>query len=197
MNVRVSDIADVQGGLVLSRKEAKNSVEEICIYRRLTLRSLNSSGYIDDSELEDFYAAGKLENALFTQADDIAVRLSYPLDPVLITENSRGLLVPSQIALLHIKDSTTIIPGYLRLYLTQKDVLGRVQQMERGTAQRTIKIGTILGLEMIVPDMETQKKLVAIDELSRRREHLYRSLIEQERFMTEELIEEIIGGMIK
>ncbi|MCD8353970.1 MAG: hypothetical protein LUC47_06635 [Clostridiales bacterium] len=197
MNVKVSDVVDAQGGIVLSRKEAKSPDEYSRVYRRLTLRSLNEDGYVDDAELEYFYATEPLEDALFTQTGDVAVRLSYPLFPVLITTDSQGILVPSQIAILRVKDSTTIIPGYLRLYLAQRSVQERVKEIESGTAQRTVKIGTILDLQIVVPDLKTQKEVVSIDELSRKRERLYRSLIDQERSLTERIIENIIGGTAK
>lgn len=197
MIVKVSDIADAQGGIVLSRKEAKNPSSDAYIYKRLTLRALNESGYIEESDLETFYATESLNNALFTQTDDIAVRLAFPLFPVVISEEQRGLLVPSQIAVLKIKDRNVVSPGFLRLCLAQKDILDRVKMIESGTAQRTVKIGTILDLQVVVPDMETQRKAVAIDELSRERERMYRSLIEQERIITDNIIENIIGGKIR
>ena len=197
MVIKISDIAKIQGGIVLGRKEAKNPDKDSYIYKRLTLRALNENGYIVRSELEDFPADESLRDALFTHKGDVVVRLTYPLFPTIISEGNEGLLVPSQIAVLQVKDPNVIIPEYLRLYLAQKDTLDRVQKIESGTAQRTVKIGTILNLPIMIPDIEVQCKVVAIDELSRKREQLYRSLIEQERFVTENVIENVIGGKIK
>lgn len=196
MIVKISDIADAQGGLVLSRKEARNPTADSHQYRRLTLRALGDNGYINPTELEDFYAAESLDNALFTTSGSIAVRLAFPLYPVLINEECQNLLVPSQIAVLKVKDCKVVLPAYLRLCLAQRDVQDRVQKIESGTAQRTVKIGTIMDLQIAVPNMETQRKAVAIDELSRKRERMYRDLIEQERLFNDAVIENIIGGTI-
>ena len=114
--------------------------------------------------------------------------------PVLIDDGEEGLLVPSQLAVLKVKDNTIILPEYLRLYLAQKDIQERVQKIESGTAQRTVKLGTIMDLPIVVPDIETQKKAVKIDILSRNRERIYLDLIEQERLLSESIIEKIIGG---
>ena len=63
MNAKISDLADVQGGIVLSRKEAKNQKESAFEYSRLTLRAFDENGNINRSELEIFHACESLENA--------------------------------------------------------------------------------------------------------------------------------------
>ena len=40
MVAKISDVAEVQGGIVLSRKEAKTQEESYCSYKRLTLRRI-------------------------------------------------------------------------------------------------------------------------------------------------------------
>ena len=90
-----------------------------------------------------------------------------------------------------------ILPQYLRLCLSQKTLQERVAKIESGTAQRTVKIGTIMDLEIVVPELKTQYRVVEIDALSRRRERMYRNLIEQERLLTDNIIENIIGGALK
>lgn len=122
----------------------------------------------------------------------MAVRLCSPLNPVLIGDAEKGLLVPSQLAVLTVKDSAIIMPAYLRLCLAQKEIQERVQKMERGTAQRTVKLRTIMELQIAVPDLETQERAVKIDSLGRSRERMYLDLIKQERLLTESMIEDII-----
>lgn len=87
------------------------------------------------------------------------------------------------------------MPEYLRLWLAQKSIQDRVLDLESGTAQKAVKIKTILNLDISIPPLEVQKKAVMIDTLSRRRECLYRELIEEERTFTENLLENIIGGI--
>lgn len=197
MIVRISNIAEVQGGLVLSRKEARNHNSDFYQYKRLTLRALGEDGYISINELEDFCASELLDNTWLTTAGSIVVRLFSPMCPVLIDESNKGLLVPSQLATLRVKDCKVILPQYLRLCLAQKGLQDQAAKIESGTAQRTIKIGTIMDLQIVVPDLETQHKAVEIDALSRKRERMYRDLIEQERLLTDCMIENIIGGTIK
>ena len=195
MVAKISDVAEVQGGIVLSRKEAKTQEESYCSYKRLTLRASARTGSIHVTDLEDFYACESLDNALFTSKGDVVVRLLSPMYPVYVENNYENILLPSQFAVLRVKDREVIMPEYLRLWLAQKSIQDRVLDLESGTAQKAVKIKTILNLEISIPPLEVQKKAVMIDTLSRRRECLYRELIEEERTLTENLLENIIGGI--
>lgn len=195
MIAKISDIAEIQGGIVLSRKEAKSQDESYYTYKRLTLRAFDRTGILHISDLEDFCACDSLDNALFTKNGDVLVRLLSPMYPVYVEENYEGILVPSQFAVLRVKDAKVVMPEYLRLYLAQKTIQDLVLSLERGTAQKAVKIKTILNLEISIPALEVQQKAVKIDTLSRYRECLYRELIEEERTLTENLLENIIGGI--
>lgn len=197
MILQISEIVDAQGGLVLSRKEAKVPEADVYRYKRLTLRSLTEDGYISDIDLEDFYTNESLNGAWFTSRGDVVIRLFSPLCPTVIEENRKKLLVPSQLAILKVKDRSIISPEFLRLSLSQKEIQEHVSRIERGTAQRTVKLGTIMDLLIEVPDTETQRRAVEVDILSRQRERMYMDLINQERKMTEITIRKIIGGTLR
>ena len=188
MILQISRLVDAQGGLVLSRKEAKNPEANIYRYKRLTLRSLAEDGYISDSDLEDFYTNESLNSAWFASPGDVLIRLFSPLCPTVIDESRKELLV---------KDRSIISPEFLRLSLSQKEVQEHVRRIERGTAQRTVKLGTIMDLLIEVPDMETQRRAIEVDKLSRKRERMYLDLIDQERQLTEITIKKIIGGSLR
>ena len=197
MRLHISEIVDAQGGLVLSRKEAKDPEADIYRYKRLTLRSLAENGYIKETDLEDFYTNESLNSAWFAVPRDIVIRLFSPLCPTVIDESRKKLLVPSQLAILKVKDYSIILPEFLRLALSQNEVQEHIKRIERGTAQRTVKLGTIMELQIEVPDMEIQRQAVEVDELSRRRERMYMDLIEQERQLTDIAIRKIIGGSLR
>lgn len=194
MIAKISDLADVQGGMVLSRKEAKNQKESAFEYSRLTLRAFDKNGNINRSELEIFHTCENLENALFTEVGDVVIRLVSPMYPAYIELGFENILVPSQFAILRVKDCARVMPEYLRLCLTQKSVEERILSLESGTAQKTVKIKTVLDLEIPLQPLHIQQQAVQIDLLSRKRECMYRELIENERILTKHLIEKMIGG---
>lgn len=197
MNFKISEIANIQTGVVLSRKEAKKNQEIVQKYQRLTLKALGDDGFINKNELENYNAKEKLDKSQTTQDGDVVLRLFSPLCPVLIGKETEGFVIPSQLAVLKVTSPEVILPSYLRWYLSQREMQERVLFEEGGTAQKTIKVGTIMDLIITVPDIETQKNIVKIDILSRKREQLYKELIMQERLYTESIIGNIIGGTRK
>lgn len=194
MIYKLSDLADIHSGVVLSRKEVPADCSAAILYQRLTLRALTESGNLLQSELEQFFSREKLDGDLVTAVDDVIVRLCTPINPILIDRKQAGYLIPSQLAAIRVKDRSLLLPAYLRWYLSQKSILDALQAAEHGTAQRTIKVKSLLDLEIELPSLQIQQQIAEIDALSRKREALYQELILQERLHTEYVIERIVGG---
>ncbi|MCS4479551.1 hypothetical protein JQ035_00995 [Clostridium botulinum] len=66
---KLGNIASVQMGLVLSRKEAKMSNSSLYPYIRLTLKSLDVGGIIDFDNLEKFNARELLNDQFICQKE--------------------------------------------------------------------------------------------------------------------------------
>ena len=196
MSQKLCSLANVHSGIVLSRKEAPREYMSAISYKRLTLRSVSETGSIIKEELEDYLSRGKIDSLLLTQSEDILVRLCMPINPVYVEKEHQGVIVPSQIAVIRINDTTKIMPEYLRWYLSQKSVSDALQAAEHGTAQRTIKVKSILGLDIEVPPLNIQQQIGQIDILCRQRERLYQNLMIQERLQMEKVLASIMGGNI-
>ena len=190
--MKLSDIANLQSGLVLNRKEARSPEETAKVYKRLNLRSLSSYNEIDHKELDTFPAKGILDQVVLTQPGDIVIKLFTPIFPVVITEHDAGLVIPSQLAVIRVFNSE-ILPQYLRYWLSTPEVSDLLQSLEGWQSQRTIKIGTFA--ELVVPVQSLKEKQIIADMVSTnlRREQLYRSLIDEQNKFTKLNIQRIIG----
>ena len=60
---KISEIADIQSGLVLSRKAAKENMN-VYPYQRLTLRSVTEDCLLDISSFETYEACEPIDEAL-------------------------------------------------------------------------------------------------------------------------------------
>ena len=194
MDVPLSSIATVQSGIVLGRKEARDSIDAIK-YSRLTLRSLNSVGCIDRSEVDDFYSRDVISESHRTQPGDIVIRLFAPLLPTLITASDVGLVVPSQLAIIRIFDSS-VLPAYLQYCLTRQDVTESFLAIDSFT-QRAITVKSIANISISVIPQEAQLRVKQIYETSIRRAQLYQQLIEQEEQQASYIIDAVIRGAHK
>ena len=194
MNYKLSSLANIHSGVVLSRKEAPASFPSALVYKRFTLRSFNGSGNLIKQELEPFWSKEPIEPTLLSQQGDILVRLCMPINPIFIPSEPEGVVIPSQIAVIRVIDKSIVLPEYLRWYLSQKNISDVLQAAEHGTAQRTIKVKSIMDLDIIVPSLILQKQIAQIDTVSRQREQLYQDLIIQERLQTEQVLAKLMGG---
>ena len=75
----------------------------------------------------------------------------------------------------------------------EKEIQEKIRRIESGTTQRVVKLGTIMELQIEVPDKETQRRVVEMDTLCRKKERMYLKLMEQERQLTEIAIRKIMG----
>jgi len=195
--VKLSDLATVQSGLVLNRKEAKDDGDIVEVYHRLNLRSLGEDGRLKLSELDVFNSQEHLDSSLLTKSGDVAVRLFVPICPITISVDEINFVVPSQLATVRIENRNDIVPEYLRWYLSQEYVTENILAKEGWQSQRTIKISTIADLIIPVPEIEKQDLIVRINKMSLMRERLYKELVRQEKLLTNAMINNAIGGKTK
>lgn len=190
----LSDIANVQSGLVLNRKEAKDEGSIFHTYKRLNLRSLGDDGKVDESSLDYYNSSEILDEQFITTKDDIIVRMFAPICPVIITKETSGLVIPSQLSTIRIKDITQVLPEYFRYYLSQDSVINKILAEEGWQSQRTIKISAIGNLMIPLPTMEQQILIAKIAQANVKRKKLYQELIQQEDAYISALINNFIGG---
>ncbi|MGI5879875.1 MAG: restriction endonuclease subunit S [Syntrophomonadaceae bacterium] len=190
---KLSDIAEVQSGLVLSRKEAKYNPEQSVEYMRLNLRSINDDGSISKESLDRYCANEKLEEQFITNKNDIIVRLFPPFCPALITDTFINLVVPSQFAIIRLK-SDSVIPEFLCCYLFHHNMLEALAIRESGQYYNGIKISTLSRLEIPLLPLHTQKTIAAYGEMHMKRKQLYLDLIQQYDIKMDAVLNRAIGG---
>lgn len=190
---KISEIADIQSGLVLSRKASKENMN-VYPYQRLTLRSVTEDCLLDISSFETYEACEPIDEQFLTKENDIIVRLFAPVCATLITKDYEGLVVPSQLAIIRLKDSCPYLPGYLSVYLTNQRILENLVEGAGMAAQKIIKVGNISELEIPCLPMEKQKMISDIANEQLNIVALYKKIIEQETLRTKTVIKDIIGG---
>lgn len=191
--MKLSKIANLQSGLVLSRKEARAPEETVHVYKRLNIRSLNDYGKIDRDELDVFPAKEKIDPVNLTQTNDIVVRLFMPLNPTVISENDAGLVIPSQLAVIRLHDEN-VLPEYLCYWLSTSKVSELILARDGWAKYRVIKIGLLAELDIPIIPNEQQNTVVKLVSTSIQRDQLYQKLLQEERKLTALKIQTFIGG---
>ena len=190
---KISEIADIQSGLVLSRKAAKENTNS-CHYLKLTLRSVTEDCLLDVSSFEPYNACEPIDKQFLTEENDIIVRLFAPVCAALIKKENEGLVVPSQLAIIRLKPDCPFLPGYLSVYLENKHILENLIVGAGMAAQKIIKVGSVAELEIPCLPIEKQRMISDIANEQLNIIALYKKLIEQEALRTKSVIKDIIGG---
>lgn len=208
--IKLKDIANIQIGLVLSRVGAKrlelikqNGAEkmlanEMCKYKTVTLRSIDAQGNLDIGQCDDFISKDKLTERYLTVKSDILIRLFSPLKTCLISDLQENIVVPSQFGIIRLDDNVknNILPEYLQLVMQNKDFINQVEKLEEGFQLRSIKTSSIENVEICIPTIQRQKKLIDIARLMKRKEILLLDLLEQQKIQHEIMQEKLIKGEI-
>ena len=69
INVKLSKIADISVGIILSRKQDRLRENNIYSYNSITLKSLQNSGCINEENLEKVYLKDIVEEELLTKKE--------------------------------------------------------------------------------------------------------------------------------
>lgn len=186
--MKLNEIAVVRTGLVLSRKEAKDTSEKY-EYHQLNLKAVSENGIIKTNELIPYYASEELSENYLTQAGDIIVKTSEPYTAVLITDEYVGIVVPSHFVIVRV-DDTKAIPKYVEWYLN-KERIKKSFNMSCVGLLKQIKPTTIAETEIKLPDLEKQRQVASIYELSKQELKLIEQLKEQKQVYYKSLINKI------
>ncbi len=193
LRMKLSEIATLQTGLVLNRKEARYEEETERVYRRVTMRSLNEYGVLKRNDIDVFPSIEELDPSILTHKNDIIAKLFTPIFPTLVKEDAEGLVIPSQLVVIRAFDEH-VLPEYLRYYLSAPEVSELLLSIEGWRSQRTIKVGTFADLEIPIPPIQKQKIIAEMANTDLTRKRLYRELIEEKSKLTTLEIQKYIGG---
>lgn len=186
----IVDLADVMVGLVLNRKEA-NLTTPFINYKALTLKSLNSEGWIDKNLLDEFKSMEELDEKYLCLQGDVIIKITPPYTAVAINKELHGTVVPAQFIIIRIKGEA-IIPEYLAFYLNADEVKRQIMLDGTGNIVKMLKTGTIRELEIPIPDLKKQHKIGEVSKLIVKERHLMNKMLQTKEKYYQALIKSLI-----
>lgn len=158
--MKLQNLANIRIGLPLARKKGDIHDDYYFRYKTVTLKAFSSNGVLLHDELDDFIANEELNESYITQVGDVLVRLREPNIAVHIDEQSSGLLVPALMAI--IKPQQKINGNYLTHYINSNEAQKRLHKELQGTTIQMLKASELADLEVTLPSLHTQEKIVSI-----------------------------------
>lgn len=183
--MRLKDVSIIRTGLVTARKKASAVDSEIISYKAVTLKSFNTNGSLIVDNLDTFVSKEKIKETYLTQTNDVLIRLREPNIAVFIDTDNSGLVIPSFVASLRV-DETKVCSKFLTYYLNSTTAKRALNNFITGTAINMIKTKELEDLQIKLPSLEEQKKIVEFLDLTNKEIDLLRSLKnEKEKYYSE------------
>lgn len=187
----LKEIANIRTGLVLSRKKAALSDEVKVQYKQITLKSFSTSIKLQKEYFDDFDSVEKVDSTYISRAGDILVRLREPNVAVHIDEESAGLVIPSLMSIVRVDDDR-VNSEFLAYYLNSTTIKRALKDKIKGTTIPMIKTKDLEDLDVILPPLEEQKRVVEFLKLSQREAELLDELRKQKEQFGQAILDTII-----
>lgn len=171
--MKLGNIATVRSGLVLSRKQARESMG--VRYPLLNLRSVNPRGYIEMNLLDVFDASEKLSSEYLSQTGDVIIRLSAPYTAILIDDETVGMVVSSNFIIIRTKRDE-LLPGYLVWLLNTPEVKHLIYENTSSNMLGAIKARFFSEFEVSLLPIARQQQIAVLNELAMKEAKLLRQL---------------------
>ena len=195
--MKLKNISTIRTGLVTTRKKATIVDSEIIPYKVITLKSFNPNGSLRVDNLDTFISKEKIKESYLTQANDVLIRLREPNIAINITEENSGLVIPSFVASIRV-DKTKVDNKFLTYYLNSTTAKKALNSSITGTAINMIKTKELENLDIQLPSLQEQKKIVEFLDLTSKEINLLEELKNQKEKYYKEVFNNILkNGAIK
>ena len=174
--MKLRDLASVRSGLVLSRKQAKESSEYR--YPLINLRCIQQEGTIQLKEADIYEAKEPLKEEYLSQSGDIIVRLTAPYTAVLIDETTSGMVVSSNFVVIRVEDKS-LLPEYLFWLLNTEKIKRKIYENATSNMLGAVNARFLADFELTLLSVEDQRKISQFNLLAKRERQLLRMLVEE------------------
>jgi hypothetical protein len=155
----------------------------------LQLRDVSTSGEAPGPDFQR-YDLGQLPDRYFVRGGEVVFRSRGESNTAAAMPDPLPEPVAVIVPLVILRpDRRRVLPDYLAWAINQPDAQRRLGAEAQGTSLRMIPMAVLENLEIAVPDLPTQRRIVELDTLARREAQLLRRLAARR----EDLVSLILG----
>lgn len=191
MILNLKDVASIRTGLVLSRKKSPLSDEHSIAYKQITLKSFSDSTKLRLDDIDDFHAVEEINDSYICSEGDVLVRLREPITAVYIDKESEGMVVPSFVSSIKVNNDL-LDKQFLAYYINSNLAQKILERMMRQASIFALKTKDLEDLELTLPPLEEQLKLVKFMKTSQTEVSLLEELKKQKKQFGQAVLDTII-----
>ena len=195
--IKISELFDIQIGLIVSRKAVdfieRTNNSNYSKYNVLSLKSLTEDNTINMKYFTEIYTKDIMDKKYLTKENDVIVRLVNPLKSFVVTKELENIVVPSQFLKLTNKKDNNILREYVRVYLNLFFNTKKNQKYREDTwLVNSIKQSTVSDMEIPIIDIKKQEEIINFYKLSKKEISLYKNLAEKKEQLNNKFLQNLI-----
>lgn len=158
---KLGSLSSFRSGLQLSRAQNQGGDRNF-LYKIIKISDFDDFGTLDLENTEQIAFPKSIPEANLTQEGDVLVRLKAPLQAVYITSNYAGYVFSSIMATIQ-TNPNKLLPQYLAYYLNSSIPQGYLQERStNGTVMSFLRLIDLKELEIHLPSLKQQEKIVQL-----------------------------------
>lgn len=197
MIVKLEEVSEIVQGAIYTRIKPSNDIDECALLDTISMQELNYTigNSLTYEKLESKVLNSKIASCIFTKEDDVLIGLTMQKAMVITLERS-GKLALSNFAVIRIHDKNVIDPNYLCWLINENSYFRKlIDQSSQGTSYVSIvSIATLRNLEIPIIEIEKQRKIGILYQLSIERKKIGEKLEQLKDNLLKSNIEEIYKG---
>lgn len=194
MKLKLQEICRVQMGYSF-RSRLERTVSDSCI-RVIQMKDISESGHLIKEDIFCIEMKNIKPGYLLNKGDIIFKSRGNLNTAALVSEDLGKTIAASPLTVLKVKGKN-VLPAYLAWYINQPMVQKLLEAKAGGTSVRMINIADLGALEVSIPPIETQKKIIGIFELFQREQALVQEITVKRKKLYETLFKRIVNSKIK
>lgn len=188
-SIRLRDIADIQAGYSF---RGSIPVSEQGKYRVIQIKDIGFDGVITTADLVktklDF-----IKPEYLTRKDDILfTSRGANRRAAVVDETAENAIFVSQLYALTLK-TNHVTPQYLAWYINQKPAQDFFEEHASGSYIQNIRYDVLAELAVFIPDLEIQKRIIDIYQLSLKEKELTEKIL----IKRQQIVEQILRSAIE
>ncbi len=175
MKKRISQIAEIKSGYLFKEGIKPDKEGNVSV---IQLKDVSDRGVINSLELQRI-SLDRAGSENFIAVGDILLKAktNHPIS-ALVKERLPSTIATAHYFIISLKKAD-VIPGYLAWYLNQRPAQIYFGRNAGGTRIQVINKQLLGDLEVVVPDLKTQEKIVKIYELHQQEQKIVDALKEK------------------
>lgn len=198
MRVKLEEISEINQGAIFTRVKSDNIFDEYSLFDTISMQELNFriGNALTYDKLESKVLNSKTQNCIFTKLDDVLIGLTMQ-KAMVINEERVNKLVLSNFALIRIKNKNILDSNYLCWLINENKCFKKIiEKSSQGIAYvSTLSIASLRGLEIPLIEIEKQRKIGQLYQLSILRKKICYRLEELNDNILKEKLELIYKGV--